>query len=296
MTMRALLLACAAGVLLAGAAEAQPRPTPASAKPAALPAKTLFGAAKTPARMAPAAIGSYAKGCLAGAAALPIDGPHWSVMRLSRERNWGHPRLLDFIARFSAQAPRFGMAGLLIGDMNQVRGGPMLTGHASHQIGLDVDVWMRPMLPVRPTREERENVSSFDVVDGRTDLNEGLWPQSARAMIRVAAEDPEVERIFANPAIKRRLCEETRPNDRAWLAKVRPWWGHDAHFHVRLQCPADSPLCVKQAEVPLGDGCGADLDYWFTDGPYKPSDPNAPKIELTMADLPPACGAVLNAP
>ena len=43
-------------------------------KRAGPPAKELFGAAKSPAPMAARAIGFYAKGCLAGAAALPIDG------------------------------------------------------------------------------------------------------------------------------------------------------------------------------------------------------------------------------
>ena len=46
-------------------------------KPTGPPAKVLFGAAKTPAPMAARAIGFYAKGCLAGAKALPIDGPAW---------------------------------------------------------------------------------------------------------------------------------------------------------------------------------------------------------------------------
>ncbi len=294
--MRSLLLALAAALGLTGAL-----PGPAAAQVAPRdqtgPAKALFGGVRTPAALPPAAIGSYAKGCFAGGVELPIDGPHWSVMRLSRERNWGHPRLIDFIARFSAQAPRFGLPGILVGDMNQRRGGPMLTGHASHQIGLDVDVWLRPLLPVRPTLREREDVSSFDVVEGRHNLDEALWPQTSRAMIRVAAEDPEVERIFVNPAIKRKLCQETHPQDRAWLAKVRPWWAHDAHFHVRLACPADSPLCVRQAAVPAGDGCGEDLDYWYTEAPYKPADPKAPKApDLTMEDLPQACRAVLAAP
>lgn len=293
--MRLFLFALATACGFAGATPLLAAPVGTQAEPAA---KILFSDVRTPAAsLPPAAVGSYAKGCLAGGVALPIDGPNWSVMRLSRERNWGHPRLIAFIQRFSAQAPRFGLAGILVGDMQQRRGGPMLTGHASHQIGLDADIWMRPLLPVRPTFAEREDVSSFDVVEGRHRLDEALWAQSARSMIRVAAEDPEIERIFVNPAIKKKLCEETHPQDRRWLEKVRPWWGHDAHFHVRLGCPADSPLCVTQASVPAGDGCGADLDYWFTEGPYKPADPNAPKApDLTMADLPPACRAVLNAP
>src|SRR6478672_13444575 len=65
------------------------------------PANVLFGSVPGPAPLAACAIGSYARGCLAGGVALPINGPDWQVMRLSRDRNWGHPRLLDFLERFA---------------------------------------------------------------------------------------------------------------------------------------------------------------------------------------------------
>ena len=103
------------------------------------PANRLFGAVTSPAPLAARAIGSYARGCLAGGISLPINGPGWQVMRLSRNRNSGHLRLLDFLERFANDARAVdGWPGLLVGDMSQPRGGPMLTGHASHQIGLDV--------------------------------------------------------------------------------------------------------------------------------------------------------------
>ena len=76
------------------------------AKPTGPPAKVLFGAAKSPAPMAARAIGFYAKGCLAGAKALPIDGPGWQAMRLSRNRNWGHPRLVSLLERLANDARR----------------------------------------------------------------------------------------------------------------------------------------------------------------------------------------------
>ena len=82
--------------------------------------------------------------------------------------------------------------------------------------------------------------------------------------MQAAAEDPAVERIFVNAAIKKAMCREAG-SDRAWLAKVRPWWGHAEHFHVRLDCPPDSPQCKPQPPVPAGDGCGHELDYWFTE-------------------------------
>jgi murein endopeptidase len=86
------------------AAIPSPAPKETKAAPKEPPANELFGAAASPAPLASRAIGSYARGCLAGGVALPINGPDWQVMRLSRNRNWGHPRLLDFLERFAADA------------------------------------------------------------------------------------------------------------------------------------------------------------------------------------------------
>ena len=113
-------------------------------------------------------------------------------------------------------------------------------------------------------------------------------------MIRRAALDPRVERIFAAPGIKKKLCE-TAGGDRSWLRKVRPYYGHNEHIHVRLSCPAGTP-CRDQAAPPPGDGCGADLDYWFSAEPYKKAPPPAkPPKQVMMSDLPPACRNVLQA-
>jgi murein endopeptidase len=38
---------------------------------------------------------------------------------LSRNRNWGHPELIQFIEQLSETAARNGWRGLLIGDMAQ---------------------------------------------------------------------------------------------------------------------------------------------------------------------------------
>ena len=83
------------------------------------------------------------------------------------------------------------------------------------------------------------------------------------------------------------------------MDKVRPWYGHNDHIHVRLKCPADSPNCRKQPPVPGGDGCAAkELDYWFSDKVLHPqiTEPEHPPKALTLADLPPACKTVLDAP
>ena len=281
-----------------------PKPLPALAHPddPKTPARDLFGRSAKPTAGPSHPIGFYAHGCLEGGVALPLDGPTWQVMRLSRNRNWGTPRLIKFLERLSGNAAKVGWPGLLVGDMSQPRGGPMITGHASHQVGLDADIWLRPMPNRTLTREEREEMSATMVVaPSRLDVDPKVWTPAHLAVIKTAAEDPDVERIFVNAAIKKALCREAG-SDRAWLHKVRPWWGHDYHFHVRLTCPADSPSCEKQPPAGPEDGCGKVLDYWFKDSIIhpKPPPPNAPPAKprppMTMAALPTACKAVLKAP
>ncbi|NNU81585.1 penicillin-insensitive murein endopeptidase [Halovulum dunhuangense] len=260
------------------------------------PAKQLFGAAATPSEHAPAPFGSYSAGCLAGAVELPETGPSWQAMRLSRNRNWGHPETIRFVQRLSIAAQRIGWNGIYVGDISQPRGGPMLTGHASHQMGLDMDIWMLPPDRLDLTRAERERISSIDVrTPDQRNVN-GNWTDSHHRLLRAAASDPAVARIFVTPPVKLRMCAD-ETGDRAYLRKIRPWWGHNTHFHVRLNCPAGAAGCVEQDPIPPGDGC-ADAVWWVTEAlePAKP-DPNAPPPEprrdLTLADLPQQCAAIL---
>jgi penicillin-insensitive murein endopeptidase len=259
-------------------------------------AKELFARKPAPTDQEARSIGFYSAGCLAGGTALPISGPAWQFMRLSRNRNWGHPTLIRFIKNLALEVHNAGIwNGLLIGDMSQPHGGAMSTGHASHQIGLDADIWLTPMPKREPTLAEREEMTSTNVVahDG-LDVDPTRWMPRHRALIKAAARDARVERIFVNPAIKKALCRETT-GDRTWLHKVRPWWGHDYHFHVRLICPADSAECVPQDPPPPGDGCDKDLDWWFTDEGLHPKSGNL-DMPSTMARLPAACRSVMAEP
>lgn len=256
-------------------------------------AKVLFGAVRAPAPLAARSIGGYARGCLAGAVALPVDGKTWKVMRLSRNRNWGHPNLVAFLERFAGRAKAVGWPGLLVGDMSQPRGGPMITGHASHQIGLDADIWFLPMPERELTKADRETMSAVSMVKMATrEIDPATWTPTRMALVRQAALDPEVARIFVHPAIKKTMCDAAS-GDRGWLAKVRPWYGHNYHFHVRLACPAGAEGCKDQDAVPAGDGCGADLAWWLGPEPWKPSPPEKPRRPLKLADLPPACSQVV---
>jgi penicillin-insensitive murein endopeptidase len=264
------------------------------------PASALFSEKKLPSVGRPMAIGYYPSGCLQGGVELPTTGPTWQVMRLSRNRNWGHPELVQFLERFAPLAAKAtGWKGILIGDMAQPRGGPLPFGHKSHQIGLDVDIWFMPMPDRVLSKAERENILGSNVVaaDGKH-VNDKTWSPADAAFIRTAAEQPEVERVLVNAAIKKELCRVESQNDRSWMSKVRPWYGHDDHIHVRLKCPADSPNCRAQPPVPGGDGCDKSLDHWFADSILRIKIPEfgGSSAGLKLKDLPPACIAVLNAP
>lgn len=266
------------------------------------PAKYLFSAVTGPSEQPTAPIGSYARGCLAGAVQLPESGPNWQAMRLSRNRHWGTPELVAFVERLAQASTELGWNGIYVGDMSQPRGGPMNGGHRSHQIGLDVDIWFT-MPPARMdlTPRQREQVSAVNLrSDDQRTVNSN-WRPEHMALLRAAAKDRAVARIFVSGAIKMQMCADAPRGDRRWLRKIRPWWGHNEHFHVRLTCPRGAHDCENQAPIPRGDGC-AEAEWWVTDAlaPPPPPDPNAPKPaprpELTLATLPSQCAGVLNSP
>lgn len=267
---------------------------------AAPEAKQLFGAVKQGSAQRPAPFGSYAKGCAAGSVQLPETGPTWQAMRLSRNRNWGHPQTIDFIQKLSAKAAQLpGWKGLYIGDISQPRGGPMLTGHRSHQIGLDIDIWMLPPTRLNLTRREREKISSISLRRAKGAYINDKFTRQHMEVMKAAAKDPRTARIFVFPGAKVAMCNAEKGN-RKWLRKIRPWYGHHYHFHVRLACPKGARGCKNQDPPPPGDGC-ADAQKWVNDilNPPKPKprDPNAPKPkprrEYVLSDLPRQCADVL---
>ena len=177
----------------------------------------------------------------------------------------------------------------------------MLTGHASHQIGLDADIWLTPMpdrrlVARRSARTCQRRLAGQERHASRSTT--ALWTPAHARLLKRAASYPEVERILVNPGIKKKLCD-TVTGDRTWLRKIRPFWGHDYHFHIRIGCQPGSPNCKAQEATPPGDGCGKSLAWWFTEEPWRPNkNPDAPKARdlMTMASLPKQCRAVLDAP
>ena len=288
-TVRFIALALAFAGSLAAA--------PATADPLA---KDVFGAQRLPAATKPAAHGFYSKGCFAGGVAIAADGPNWQAMRLSRNRRWGHPEMIAVLERLSRDAAKDGWSGLLIGDVSQPRGGPMLSGHASHQLGLDADIWFVPMPTQRRlSAAERETMEFVSMLKPDSlYVDDRKWTPAHAAVLKRAASYGNVERILVHPGIKKKLCD-TVSGDRSWLRKVRPFWGHDSHFHVRIGCPAGSPGCSGQEAAPKSDGCDGSLAWWFTEEPWRPAKgPQKPRARdvMRLSALPAACSAVLDAP
>ncbi|SFD03196.1 penicillin-insensitive murein endopeptidase [Tropicimonas isoalkanivorans] len=277
---------------------------PVSAEPKA---NQLFGAKNAPSRQESHPIGFYSKGCAAGNVELPETGPTWQAMRLSRNRNFGQPEMVQFLVDLSAYAARLpGWNGLYIGDISQPRGGPMTSGHASHQIGLDADIWMRPATNLRLSRSQRESISSIDVRSKDQRSVNGNWTPAHAALLERAASDSRVDRIFVTPPVKIALCQSAKRSDRKWLQKIRPYYGHNYHFHVRLKCPKGSAACRTQTPTVSeisngGSGCDETLVWWVTDmlnppksaQPAKPAPKKRSPRDYTLADLPNQCRDVL---
>ena len=274
---------------------------------AQIEARYLLGQKSEASKQVPRAYGSYAKGCLAGGEELEINGPTWQVMRLSRGRNWGHPNMIAYLKGISEKvAKETSWNGLYIGDISQPRGGPMISGHASHQLGLDADIWMLPAKKLNLSRLKREKLSSISIRSNDKKLINSNWTNDHMKVIKIAASDQNVDRIFVTAPAKIYMCENAS-GDKKWLQKIRPFWGHNFHFHVRLKCPIGSKVCKIQKptvnSLSKGDnGCDKTLIWWITDAlkPAKVNPDTAKKKarkhprHFTMAELPQQCTDVLN--
>ncbi|MBM2575436.1 penicillin-insensitive murein endopeptidase [Jannaschia sp. Os4] len=262
-------------------------------------AKRLFGAARRPSAAPAEPFGSYAKGCAHGLEALPETGEAWQAMRLSRNRNWGHPQMIDLVEDLGRHMRGRGWAGIYVGDISQPRGGPMLTGHRSHQMGLDADIWLYPSDRIDLSRRAREDLSAISMRRSEGAYVNDRWTADQMELVRRAASDRRTARIFIFPGAKVWMCENATGN-RDWLRKVRPWWGHHYHMHVRIACPRGAAHCENQSPIPPGDGCAEARQWQRNILNPPPPDPDAPapapRRDLTMADLPHQCADVLSAP
>jgi penicillin-insensitive murein endopeptidase len=260
-----------------------------------------------PSSGAPHSIGFYSNGCIAGAQALP-EGTGYQIMRPFRNRFYGQPETVQFVQQLGL-IMNAASSGILVGDMGQPRGGPLPYGHASHQVGLDVDIWFwtHPEQTVRElTVNERNTLPFVDMLNSNGVVDPHQFTNDQILKLKTATLNPLVERIFVNPAIKVYLCSTLDEKDLEWLHKLRPWPGHNEHFHVRLKCPANSPTCIPQAAVDAGSGCSEVLpprkvttidpshsEEHETNDPILDQILNSGTAETIPPVIPAACQAVL---
>ena len=260
-----------------------------------LAAASIWETFREPHPAAAEAIGKYNNGCLLGGEELPHAGTGYQGVRLARRRNFGHPWMVDYIKSLGERVSQRGLGIMLVADMAMPRGGRFRSGHKSHQSGLDADIWLRLDAPVLP-RSQRQG---YDAVAAKLFVNRKTlevtpdfrWKHAE--MIRQAALDERVARIFVHPAIKKNLCERRWQQDRSWLGKIRPWWGHDSHFHVRLHCPPGND-CRNQSAPKKGEGCGEEVESWLVDMRKPPKPRLTPRITPSPPPPPARCQAILD--
>jgi penicillin-insensitive murein endopeptidase len=239
-------------------------------------------------------IGGYTAGCIRNSIPLSFNGEGFQVIRPGRGRYYANPETIEFIETLSAKVKNELGGILLIADISQKTGGPVPDDHSSHQIGLDADIllWQYPAAKERKlTAAEREVINPQSVLTAdETAVDDLKWDEIDGDILRLAASDPRVDRIFINPVIKKKLCRDYP--GAGWLGKLRPWYGHDGHFHVRLKCPEGNSLCVSQDPIETaGNGCGSDLNSWFrADGTIKTQKSGS----STQKKLPPECAQIMN--
>lgn len=235
--------------------------------------------------------GSYNLGCIDGAVSLSDENQTFQFQRWSQDRHYAHPILANYIFDLAKRAEKAGLPPLMFGDMSLPYGGAMgpNSSHASHETGLDLDIPFDFALP-RKSQYDLQHPKDVYIVKGQKILKN--FTPAVVSLIRLAATDPRVDRIFVAPMIKKRMCQlyegkEPTGSD-SFLQKLRPWFGHQAHMHVRLKCPSDSPECITQKPIAAGTGCGYEVDSWFLPPP-KSTQTTTVKKKKKKPEIPQKC-------
>ncbi len=254
--------------------------------------------ASGPAPGPPRIVGNANNGCIAGAERLPDAAPGLQTVRLGKSSFWGHPDTIAGIKLLAVRARAAGLPDLYMNDFSAPRGGPLPGGHASHQTGLDADVYLDISAP-RPqlSAAEREAIEPPTLVrPDQRGVDMARWRPGHVTLLRLATELPGVDRVLVNAAIKKQLCTEVPANDRAWLHRIRPWYAHTSHMHVHFRCPAGQAECIDIPPIPAGDGCDASLQWWFDRLDQPPAPPKPGAKPPPRPKLPAACGPIMSAP
>jgi penicillin-insensitive murein DD-endopeptidase len=204
-------------------------------------------------------VGFYTNGKIIGAAAIPLEGLGLLKLFQPRNRHYASTDLISLLL-WTAETISAGFPGgerMQIGDSSAENGGP-ISGHASHQNGLDVDI---AYFRLDHREQDPQAVDGFQesfVKEGQ--VTENFDTIRNWETIKLVVSTGRVNRIFVDAAIKKAMCLHAESLGEAaekteTLRRLRVWPQHDDHFHLRLTCPTRSPECVPQEEPPAGSGC-----------------------------------------
>lgn len=210
------------------------------------------------------AVGFYTDGSVETSAVFPDSGPGFVKIFRLRKRGYGTATLVRTIslaaAAFRTQYPTGDR--LQIGDTSDWNGG-YISGHASHQNGLDADMGYLQTNKVErdPNNSGPNGFSEIFVKNGAVTANFDI-PRNW-AILRNLVARGNVSRIFVDPVIKSTFCKKaaaidptlSAANRNEVLRRIRPYGNHADHFHMRIKCPVGHKKCVAQSEPPTGTGC-----------------------------------------
>ncbi len=260
----------------AGHARSEAAAAAANPEAPSTPAKELFARKATPFPGPARSIGGYADGCLGGALRAADHGPRLAGDAAIAQSQLGQSEAHRLPRTIRPQRARRSAGTACWSATCRSRAAARcITGHASHQIGLDADIWFTPMPDHVLSREEREFNGAVNMVRSRSSRrrSQGMDATRSTQLVRAAAQDPVVTRIFVNAAIKKAMCSEAGIGSRMAVRRCGRGGATPNTFMSASRCPADSPECKPQPPPDAGDGCGHELDYWFKDSMLHPTPP-----------------------
>ncbi|MDX1949745.1 MAG: penicillin-insensitive murein endopeptidase [Rickettsiales bacterium] len=241
-------------------------------------------------------IGTHNNGCMLYSAELSKNSQDYKLPRVERGHNYGHPEMVELLEDYSYRVKQMTGKELLIADISKKNGGPVFMLHSSHQTGLDADIWFT-------LYDAKQNLSSEDIktlqplnmADEKGKSVSSFWGSNQEDILKLFAQNDKVDRIFVNYNIKNYYCSKFKNED--WQKKIRPWWGHNEHFHIRLKCPKNSEECISKGQEIKNDGCGSELAWWFSDEAKQPKSKKEAEAKLTeeqiLERLPNRCKEIL---
>ncbi len=212
------------------------------------------------------AVGFFTNGSIQDSVTISNEGPGFVKIFRLRERGYGTASLIRMLELAAAGWRREFPIGdrIQIGDSGDHNGG-YISGHGSHQNGLDVDIAYlnRSHVERDPNTNGPGGYMEQFVSGGKVTANFDIarnW-----GLMKHLVAQGNVGRIFVDSVIKKTFCSQAAALDPALpaarrtevLRRLRPYQNHADHLHLRLKCPPNHPKCVEQSEPPSGSGCAS---------------------------------------